>query len=149
MDTHGLTTENGHEGYIAFDLDATLAKYDGWKGIGHIGEPIKPMIGLVKRLIEKGVAVKILTARVAPRDRIEYGLNPAFPHIKNGDKAVWVAEDFVRDWVRRNIGKDLEITSVKDGRMLYLFDDRAVPIVPNEGVKTQDLPNEIRVLIED
>jgi hypothetical protein len=29
-------------GWIGVDLDGTLAHYDGWKGIDHIGEPIKP-----------------------------------------------------------------------------------------------------------
>lgn len=34
-DTHGSNEEE----WIAFDLDGTLAKYDGWKWIEHIGEP--------------------------------------------------------------------------------------------------------------
>ena len=25
---------------VCVDLDGTLAKYDGWKGLEHIGEPI-------------------------------------------------------------------------------------------------------------
>ena len=32
-DTHGETGK----GWYGFDLDGTLAKYDGWKGIDHIG----------------------------------------------------------------------------------------------------------------
>lgn len=32
-DTHGV---NG-EGWIGFDLDGTLAKYDGWQGKGLLG----------------------------------------------------------------------------------------------------------------
>ncbi len=26
-------------GWIDVDLDGTLAQYDGWKGVAHIGEP--------------------------------------------------------------------------------------------------------------
>ena len=37
-DTHGVEGK----GWYGFDLDGTLAKYDGWKGIDHIGEPVKP-----------------------------------------------------------------------------------------------------------
>ena len=48
-DTHG---ENG-EKWIGFDLDGTLAEYDGWKGIEHIGKPIKPMCDLIKKLHSK------------------------------------------------------------------------------------------------
>ena len=27
-------------GWIGVDLDGTLARYDGWRGIDHIGEPM-------------------------------------------------------------------------------------------------------------
>ena len=62
-DTHG---EQG-KGWYGFDLDGTLAKYDGWKGIDHIGEPVKPMVELIRRMHDEGKVVKIVTARVAPR----------------------------------------------------------------------------------
>lgn len=66
-DTHG---EKG-EGWYGFDLDGTLAKYDGWKGIDHIGEPIKPMVDLIKEMYGEGKIVKIMTARVSPRENPE------------------------------------------------------------------------------
>ena len=66
-DTHGETGK----GWYGFDLDGTLAKYDGWKGIDHIGEPVKPMVDLIKRMHDEGKVVKILTARVAPRSNPE------------------------------------------------------------------------------
>ena len=34
-------------GTIAVDLDGTLARYDGWKGIDHIGDPIPLMVSRV------------------------------------------------------------------------------------------------------
>lgn len=61
-DTHGETGK----GWYGFDLDGTLAKYDGWKGIDHIGEPVKPMVELMKRMHDEGKVVKIMTARAAP-----------------------------------------------------------------------------------
>ena len=67
-DTHGETGK----GWYGFDLDGTLAKYDKWEGIDHIGEPVKPMVDLIKRMHAEGKVVKILTARVAPRSAVEY-----------------------------------------------------------------------------
>lgn len=66
-DTHGETGK----GWYGFDLDGTLAKYDGWKGIDHIGEPVKPMVDLIKRMHDEGKVVKIMTARAAPRPEPE------------------------------------------------------------------------------
>ena len=66
-DTHG---QKG-EGWIGFDLDGTLAKYDGWKGIDHIGEPVRPMVELIRRMHDEGKVVKIMTARVSPRENPE------------------------------------------------------------------------------
>ena len=55
-DTHGA---DGTPWY-GFDLDGTLAEYHGWKGVEHIGKPIKPMCDLMKRLHAEGKRVKIL-----------------------------------------------------------------------------------------
>ena len=66
-DTHGETGK----GWYGFDLDGTLAKYDGWKGIDHIGEPVKPMVDLIKRMHAEGKVIKIMTARAAPRPEPE------------------------------------------------------------------------------
>lgn len=33
-----------HKGWIGVDLDGTLAHYEGWKGVEHIGEPIPAMV---------------------------------------------------------------------------------------------------------
>ena len=66
-DTHGVEGK----GWYGFDLDGTLAKYDKWEGIDHIGEPIKPMVELIKKMHDEGKVVKILTARVAPRSNPE------------------------------------------------------------------------------
>lgn len=66
-DTHGVTGK----GWYGFDLDGTLAKYSGWEGIDHIGEPVKLMVDLIKRMHDEGKVVKIMTARVAPRPEPE------------------------------------------------------------------------------
>ena len=62
-DTHGSNEEE----WVGFDLDGTLAKYDGWNGIDHIGEPVESVVLVAKLLHWLGKKIKILTARVAPR----------------------------------------------------------------------------------
>ena len=35
-------------GWIGVDLDGTLAHYNGWKGIEHVGDPVPAMIDRVR-----------------------------------------------------------------------------------------------------
>ena len=114
-DSHGVNGEK----WVGFDLDGTLAKYDGWKGIDHIGDPIKPMCDLIKKLHAEGKCVKILTARVAPR--------------KDGDN-IKEAGNCIEKWCEKNLGFVPEITHEKDSCMEELYDDRAIQVIPNKGV---------------
>ena len=114
-DTHG---EEGKK-WTGFDLDGTLAEYHGWKGIEHIGKPIKPMCDLIKKLHSDGKLVKILTARVAPR--------------KDGADAI-LARQCIRKWCVENLGFVPDITHEKDSCMEELYDDRAVQVIPNKGI---------------
>lgn len=114
VDTHGSKEEE----WIGFDLDGTLAKYDGWKGIEHIGEPVDTMVIIAKMLHRIGKKIKVLTARVAPRDDGE-----------GGDKA----KKYVEAWCKKNLGFVPEITYEKDASMAALFDDRAVAVEQNTG----------------
>ena len=152
-DTHGETGK----GWYGFDLDGTLAKYDGWKGIDHIGEPVKPMVNLVRKMHDEGKVVKILTARVAPRADVEIRPNPYL-----ADSAVydavgrdneeryrdlyraqkWRAREFVSDWCLKNLGFLPEITHEKDHLMLELYDDRVKHVVTNNGILVEDLYTE-------
>ena len=150
QDTHGQSGS----GWYGFDLDGTLAKYDGWKGIDHIGEPVKLMVDLIKRMHAEGKVVKILTARVAPRANVETRPNPYLTdldvHVTVGndkgktyrdiyDSPNWTAREFIIDWCLKNLGFLPEITHEKDHLMLELYDDRVKQVVPNEGVLVEDL----------
>jgi hypothetical protein len=99
------------KGWIGVDLDGTLAYYEHWVGPDHIGEPIPAMVDRVKRWIDKGITVKIFTARAGEAERIP----------------------FIKEWVIKHIGVDLEITNVKDYGMFELWDDRAIRVIPNTG----------------
>lgn len=106
-------------GWIGVDLDGTLAHYDGWVSPAHIGAPITLMVERVKRWLAEGCEVRIFTARV-------YG---------NGRVASELA---IMDWCKEHIGQILPITCTKDYGMIELWDDRAVQIIPNTGLRADE-----------
>lgn len=113
----GLEEKKESKGWIGVDLDGTLAYYDGWKGIEHIGAPIPRMVERIKKYLEKGQDVRIFTARVAA-DRTE-------------DR--YKAAGYIDAWVKEHIGQTLLITCKKDMQMIRLYDDRARQVVENTG----------------
>ena len=147
-DTHGVEGE----GWYGFDLDGTLARYDGWKGIDHIGEPVAPMVRLVQAMRKGGLEVRILTARVAPRRSQETKPNP----YTEGDRCIeepgvqkwalkdrWSAKEFIQEWCYRHLGFVPKVTYRKDHLMLNLFDDRVTQVEPNTGRVIGRLPDEL------
>lgn len=99
------------DGWIGVDLDGTLAYYDHWRGIEHIGAPVMVMLRRVQFWLAEGRRVKIFTARAAEP--------AALPYIK-----IWL----------HAVGlPDLEITNVKDMGMVELWDDRCVKVEQNTG----------------
>lgn len=152
-DTHG---QQG-EGWIGFDLDGTLAKYDGWRGIDHIGEPVGPMVALIKKMHAEGMRVKILTARFSPRAVAELRLNPYLENhwcIESPDdmpwalKGQWTALEFIQDWCWKHLGFVPEVTHEKDHLMLDLYDDRCHQVEPNTGVVIADRCAELEKKLE-
>lgn len=106
------------EGWIGIDLDGTLAEYDGWKGVEHIGKPIPSMVERVKAWIIEGKDVRIFTARVC---------------MSQSKKDFTTAYEAIAAWCRKYIGKELKITAEKDWKMIKLWDDRCVSVIPNTG----------------
>lgn len=113
FDTHGA---NGKP-WTGFDLDGTLAVYDKWRGVANIGKPVKPMCDLIRQLHDQGKGVKILTARVAPRE----------------DGSHHLARVFIARWCRDNLGFVPPITHEKDALMETLYDDRVKAVEQNTG----------------
>lgn len=104
-------------GWVAFDLDGTLAIHDGWKGIEHIGAPIPAMIERVKAYRRRGVEVRIFTARISDPDKDQRAK----------------CREAITAWCREHIGEEFLITCIKDFRMIRLYDDRAVGVETNTG----------------
>lgn len=103
------------DGWIGVDLDGTLAEYDGWQGIEHIGPPIPAMVERVKRWREEGREVRVFTARVS-----------------RGEQAIR-ARRVVHQWLWAHLGEALPVTCMKDFGMVELWDDRAVAVELNTG----------------
>lgn len=121
-----MNAENSH--IVAVDLDGTLASYQGWQGIEHIGDPVPVMASRVKAWIHQGKTVALLTARA--------GTPEAIP--------------FIRAWLDRHGFERIEIiTDRKDYRMVEFWDDRAFGVIQNTGI-TRETPvaQEFRRVLE-
>lgn len=107
-----------HKGWIGVDLDGTIARYDGWKGPEHIGDPIEPMLNRIKAWLAAGVDVRIFTARVSG--------------VREGMEASATLK-CIEHWCEKHVGRVLPVTCTKDFGMIQLWDDRAIQVEPNTG----------------
>lgn len=108
-----------HKGWIGVDLDGTLARYDEWRGVAHIGDPVPVMLERVKAWLAAGQEVRIFTARVTPNDGNEH-----------------IARRYIQRWLLKHLGVELAVTNQKDFAMIQLWDDRAVQVEPNTGIRS-------------
>jgi len=108
----GSTRPPGVKSWIGVDLDGTLARADSWRGMDVIGEPVPGMMRRVRAWLDKGLRVKVVTARA-------------------GDPAGLAA---TQAWLARHGLGELEVTDRKDFGMLELWDDRAIQVVHNTGI---------------
>lgn len=129
---------NARTGWIGVDLDGTLARYDSWRGPGHIGVPILPMVARVKAWLDEGRDVRIFTARCFPFvEPITPGmslyragrLGASEDAILNAGKSI----EAIQDWCQLHLGRELTITCCKDFQMVELWDDRCRQVVTNTG----------------
>lgn len=111
------------KGWIGVDFDGTLARYDGHFGSGdELGAPIPLMVGRVKAWLAKGIEVRIMTARVGCQENDD-------PHFAEHQREI------IGDWCEEHVGQRLAVTNKKDFGMVELWDDRAVAVVPNTGIR--------------
>ena len=117
VEYHVMTSDKP---WIGVDLDATLAHYDEWRGIDHIGPPIEPMRQRVLQWLAEGKEVRILTARVGPqRAAITHTIKDITHHIEQ--------------WCLQHLGQVLPVTCQKDYNMTEFYDDRCIQVIPNTG----------------
>lgn len=109
--------------WIGVDFDGTLARNDT-HDFPEAGDPIMPMVERVRRwLVDGAYDVKIVTARAALVH------DPDRPYI---DPHAMLEP--VRRFCVEQFGRELEITCSKDFRMVQLWDDRAIRVIPNLGM---------------
>jgi hypothetical protein len=109
--TDNTQMQYGGSPWIGVDLDGTLARDLGSARWNEIGSPIEPMLLRVKRWIAEGRTVKIFTARASSPRQVAA----------------------IKEWLTGVGLPDLEVTNVKDQRMIELWDDRCVQVTTNLG----------------
>jgi hypothetical protein len=100
---------------VAIDLDGTLARYDGWIGPEHIGEPIQAGRAICVALHGRGIKVIVYTCRTNATMNDKYNIN------------TFKVRDTIREWLDKNgLGfVELSIDYGKPFAHVYL-DDRGV-----------------------
>jgi len=118
--------------WIGFDLDGTLARYDKEQAVNPltgrydglwIGQPIPETVKLARYWINKGVEIRILTARVS-----------ALPFLEKPIQEQQVVSK-IQDWCLLHLGKIIPITCKKDKNMFCLYDDRTIQLIKNTGIR--------------
>jgi hypothetical protein len=115
-----------HKGWIGIDLDRTLAEYHTERPYNplKIGEPLWPMVNRISDWLSVGQDVKIFTARASGFD-----LDTA-----EGKAGLALVVDAIQTWLEKACRLPrLEVTCIKDYRCIQIWDDIAVPMVPNTG----------------
>lgn len=111
-------------GWIGVDFDGTLAEYNGWQGPTNLGKPVPAMVERVLCWLDGGADVRIVTARAYA---------PADDPVRQADTAKAVLA--IQDWCIEHLGCVLPVTCTKDFSMIELWDDRAVQVIPNTGLR--------------
>jgi hypothetical protein len=118
-----MTTVLTPDTVIAIDLDRTLADgsvvdVNNYRS-DLIGNPIALNVERVKAWLAAGRKVVIFTARVHPR---------------HGLAEVVIAEKAIKEWCVNVFGRELEVTCMKDPLFCEIWDDKAVRVIPETGV---------------
>lgn len=99
-------------GWIGVDFDGTLAVRDLY------ATPIPTMVARVKAWRAAGIEVRVVTARATA----DIG-----------------GATSVKAWCVQHIGEELPVTDRKDHMMIELWDDRAVQVVTNTGLRADQV----------
>ena len=111
--------------WVGFDLDGTLAEHGKYQGPDHIGTMIQKMKDILIEWLKQGYRVKIMTARMG--------------HAELRDEA----RTIIQDWLEVNGLPRLEVTCKKDYKMIRLYDDRAIQVIPNTGVTLEEVVKDL------
>lgn len=122
--------------WVGVDLDGTLARWDGYIDYSHIGEPVALMLDRVKQMLADGIDVRIFTARV---DGGEVAIAMGISEGKHYRDVGHITE-IIQDWTEKHLGVRLPVTCKKDFGCAAFYDDRAIQIIENTGIRADGLP---------
>jgi len=126
--------------WYGVDFDGTLVHYEKWQGATHVGAPVPLMVERVKKWLDEGKDVRIFTARVyplmtvMPNDNIDQVLS-RFEEVTSRHVEATQAVLAIQTWCKEHLEKVLPITCVKDYGLVELWDDRAIQIIKNTGLR--------------
>jgi hypothetical protein len=100
---------------ICVDFDRTISVRNSGDNIFKFGEPIVPMIELIKKVQAKGFKIKVLTAR---------------------PESQW---DKIKTWMEKQGINVSEVGNIKNSRLALLLDDKAIGVIENEGITHYEL----------
>ena len=106
-----------HLKIIAVDLDGTIAEYDGWKGVEHIGLPISKVTRVLRELKERGWYIRIFTCR----------LNGVHTKLGRCD-IIKESKGYIENWLKAfNIPFDEIVLNIEGKPFAHVYlDDRAI-----------------------
>jgi hypothetical protein len=123
-----MVKPQGPQGWIAVDLDGTLAIYHTWTKWNEFGAPIMPMVERIRAWLAEGKDVRIFTARV-PLDDTE--IQTCY---KSGEKWTGVQmKHAIANYTEKYVGARLRSQCWKDLNCIEIWDDRAVGVEANTG----------------
>ena len=131
--------------WIGVDWDGCLVEYDHWRGPGHVGSRVAAMVKRVQGWLLEGRDVRILTARVGQsgdwlrvvdgnlvaRD----GHDPRATDIHDGPAFAAQQREMIQAWCVKVFGVRLPVTATKNYGLKELWDDRAIQVHRNTGVR--------------
>jgi len=116
---------------VLVDVDGTLAKYDGWHGLGVIGDPIDGAVEFT-HVLAKQYSVVIFTTRAhekSNRKAASEMLKEKYPRLEDTkENRTLLIRGLLEDWLDRH-GFAYDDIEGKPS-CVAIVDDRAVPCVP-------------------
>lgn len=124
-----MSVVHGSRAVRYVDFDGTLAHFDGWKGIEHLGKPVPAMLEKVRAWLAAGDEVVIFTARIVPwKDPVQAAKDPV-------DTARSI--ELIQNWTQFHFGVRLPVTAVKGG-WTTCHDDSIHRVVRNTGLTVEE-----------
>lgn len=119
---------------IAIDLDGCLARYTGWKGISHIGEPLPGARDACWDLYSSGHQLFVYSCRTSQHCHEELSSPTTNPDGHSPAGLTRLAINAVRSWLAHNGFPPLTVYAGhgKPEADLYL-DDRALTVAPQQN----------------